>query len=139
MDGVGVLSFGKRSLPSSLSSARSPVQELSPLKIVTCSRSAVVKTEADEITLPSSLELEEGLSVDCFALVDCGATRNFIDFNFCKRHDIPLLALDLPISLRLADGSKPPSGRIEKYALVPLRVRDEFCEVECLVTWLNPA
>lgn len=110
----------------------------SPLQTVTCSRSAVEKNEADEISLPSSVELEGGSSVDCFALVDCGADRNFVDYDFCKRNGILFSRLSRPLRLRLADGSSPPSGRIELGARIPLRIRDEFCEVDCLVTWLAP-
>jgi hypothetical protein len=44
------------------------------------------------------------------ALLDCGAFREFMDSNFMKLHDIPLIKLRKPWITRNADGTQNEKG-----------------------------
>lgn len=70
-------------------------------------------------------------------LLDSGASRNLVDYDFCKRNGIKCFKLASGFTLRLADGSTPPSGRIDYGAKIPIRIRDTLFTIDCLVTWLS--
>jgi hypothetical protein len=112
------------------------LQEKEP-QIVYCPRSSI-ENRTDEITLPGSLEAGDEQSVSVFTLVDCGAERNFADFYFCKQNGIEMIRLPSRLVLRLLDGSRPETGVIDYYVILPIRIHDTFYKVPCLVTRLDP-
>jgi hypothetical protein len=60
-----------------------------------------------------------GILINALALIDSGATSNFIHVDFVKTHKIPQLAKDKPIPLEVADGRPISSGHIT-HSTIPM-------------------
>jgi hypothetical protein len=60
-----------------------------------------------------------GILINALALIDSGATSNFIHVDFVKTHKIPQLAKDKPIPLEVADGHPISSGHIT-HSTIPM-------------------
>src|ERR1700677_3337373 len=56
-----------------------------------------------------------GTKAQAEALVDSGATSNFIHKRFVKAHDLDMVRLSNPYEVRNADGTENKNGRIEYY------------------------
>ena len=82
--------------------------------------------ESGKLMIPSSIrffksyQIRETILSQNFML-DSGADANFMDEDFAKSHQIPLVALPKPITLRLADGNVTPSGLITHHT-APIRM-----------------
>jgi hypothetical protein len=66
-------------------------------------------------------------------LVDSGATNNFLDYGYAKKHKFPLVPLKKPLSVTIADGSTPSSGMLRHWTVLSFKTaafeHDVFCFV----------
>ena len=76
----------------------------------------VLSTELS--TAPSS----SSSAISAFALLDSGATNNFIDSNFCQQHGIPTFKKTNPYQLFVIDGRPIKSGNVTHSVTLDLRV-----------------
>jgi hypothetical protein len=53
-----------------------------------------------------------------FALVDSGATENFLDYKTARRWKVGLHTLDVPIEIYNVDGTENKRGRITEYCIL---------------------
>lgn len=72
------------------------------------------------------------------ALVDSGANGiAFIDQDFVREHNLPLLKLKKPRKLEVADGRNSVAGRITHLVRLPIEIQGHREILPCLVTKLN--
>ena len=72
------------------------------------------------------------------ALVDCGATGfAFIDENFARRNNLPLIKLQTPRTLRVIDGRPVVSGAMTHITKIRLKIREHEEDIPMFVTKLG--
>ena len=98
-----------------------------PNKSVTVT-SAVSSAPSRRLTVSSRFRFASDLSPTASpqayranALVDSGATDNFIDIAFARKHQLPTFPLDAPIPITLADGTAPTSGLITHWTVLDIK------------------
>lgn len=77
-------------------------------------------SDKDHLVVELVLEVG-GQSISTYAMIDTGATSNFIDLSFVKAHGLPLEEKETPRELIVVDGRPISSGRITHHTL-PLRL-----------------
>ena len=65
----------------------------------------------EHIILPISLTVNSK-SVDTFALLDSGATSNFVNMSLVQENKFPVSKLDVPRKLKVVDGRSISSGDV---------------------------
>ena len=78
-----------------------------------------------------------GHKVQTEALVDSGATANFIDRNFVENNHLVTTKLATPYKVTNADGTPNKSGRITHYVRAYLGIGDHHTKRMFLVTDLG--
>ena len=63
---------------------------------------------------------EEKLSIN--AMIDSGATEDFIDKEVCRKHQISTIATENPREIYLADGNPSDMGPVTHIAKVPMTI-----------------
>ncbi|KAE8236265.1 hypothetical protein A4X06_0g9606, partial [Tilletia controversa] len=86
--------------------------------------------------VPVKVHLEHH-AVDTFALVDCGATANFIDTSFAHNHRIERSPLEQPIELNVIDGRPISSGPITSFTQFSFSIGPHRESSSLLVTNLS--
>jgi len=76
-------------------------------------------------------------TIETEALIDSGAAGNFIDFNYTKRNDLPLVPLEKPITVYNVDGTENKKGTIQFKVDLPLEINRRKFRTELLVTGLG--
>jgi hypothetical protein len=76
-------------------------------------------------------------TVEAEALIDSGAAGNFIDFNYAKRNELPLIPLEKAITAYNVDGTENEKGTIQFKIDLPLEVNGRKFRTELLVTGLR--
>jgi hypothetical protein len=93
------------------------------------SRSLVVKLQLQTLNNMQVLSTS--------ALVDCGATGEFIDSNFVQKHKLQAHTLDKPIPVYNVDGSRNEGGSIREQVELIVRLGDHSERVTFLVCSLG--
>ena len=89
------------------------------------------------IHIPISIFANEGAQiVDTFALVDSGATGDFIDWDLAKKRGYQLQRLSQPLKAQNVDGSTNQGGIIHHKVTLHLQITEtkekrEFLVVNC--------
>jgi predicted aspartyl protease len=73
------------------------------------------------MNLPVAIGTKEQ-TVETRALLDCGASSEFMDLKFAELHNIPLIKLRKPQITRNADGTLNEQGVVTHKAIVNLRI-----------------
>jgi predicted aspartyl protease len=73
------------------------------------------------MNLPVAIGMKEQ-TVETRALLDCGASSEFMDSEFAKLHNIPLIKLRKPWIIRNADGTLNEQGVVTHKAIVNLGI-----------------
>jgi predicted aspartyl protease len=73
------------------------------------------------MNLPVAIGTKEQ-TVETRALLDCGASSEFMDSKFAELHNIPLIKLRKPWITRNADGTLNEQGVVTHKAIVNLRI-----------------
>jgi hypothetical protein len=73
------------------------------------------------MNLPVAIGMKEQ-TVETQALLDCGASSEFMDSEFVKLHNIPLIKLRKPQITRNTDGTLNEQGVVTHKAIIDLRI-----------------
>ncbi len=76
-------------------------------------------------------------TVETQALIDSGAAGSFIDFNFAKRNNLPLIPLEDAITAYNVDGTENKKGTIRFKVDLPLEINGRKFRTELFVTGLG--
>jgi len=85
-----------------------------------------------------SVELNDGILLPTYALVDCGATGYaFVDEEFARDHNLPLFKLKQPCSLEVIDGRPVESGMITYLTKVEMNINNHREIIPMFITKLG--
>src|SRR3954451_21828767 len=73
--------------------------------------SSLDRNSSDHFKLPIQLLVNQEI-INATALIDSGATGNFVHTNFVKQHNIPQEPKPMPVPLEVADGRPISTGHI---------------------------
>jgi predicted aspartyl protease len=76
-------------------------------------------------------------TIETQALLDCGASGEFMDSEFAKLHNIPLIKLSKPRITRNADGTQNEQGVVTHKAIINLRVNGKEDLMTFFITGLG--
>ena len=124
------------------SAVQTPVHSNKPLAIGSCALSEKAveerKLEGDHSVVACQLARDSSSAISSHALIDNGATGfAFLDEDFARRHQFPLIPLKTPHALDVIDGRLIASGMITHLVRAKLQIRHHMEDAFFFVTRLG--
>ena len=125
------------------SAVQTPVDSKKPLTIGSCALSVKAveerKLEGDHLVVACQLARDSSSAISLHSLIDNGTTGfAFMDVDFARHHQFPLIPLKTPRALEVIDGRPIASGMITHLVRTKLQIRhhveDAFFFIQGLAT-----
>ena len=88
------------------------------------------------IRFPTSLKKDRKI-IDEHALIDCGAGGRFIDQNYARKLNLPLIPLSKPLPVKNVDGTPNKKGSIRHKVRLRLKIGNRYFKETLLVSGLG--
>ena len=88
------------------------------------------------IRFPTSLKKDRKI-IDEHALIDCGAGGRFIDQNYARKLNLPLIPLSRPLPVKNVDGTPNKKGSIRHKVRLRLKIGNRYFKETLLVSGLG--
>ncbi|KAH0831250.1 hypothetical protein J3R83DRAFT_13870, partial [Lanmaoa asiatica] len=100
-------------------------------------KKALVRKERNSLEVPTTLWMSDGTSAEVRALIDSGCTGSLIHEKFVAEKGVVTHTLPHPMSVYNADGSLNTSGKIKKFVIVEMQIKDHKEQIALAVTNLG--
>lgn len=95
-------------------------------------------SKRNHLAIPVSIEtVDSGIQKSLNALLDCGATGEFIDRDYVRQHGLTTCPLSQPVPVYNVDGTPNQAGRISEVVELILKYRDHTERCQFAVTTLS--
>ncbi|KAH0834754.1 hypothetical protein J3R83DRAFT_10336, partial [Lanmaoa asiatica] len=100
-------------------------------------KKASVRKERNSLKVSTTLQMFDGTSAEVKALIDSGCTRSSIHKKFVAEKGVVTHTLPQPMSVYNADGSLNISGKIKKFVIVEMQIKDHKEQIALAITNLG--
>ncbi|KAH0835934.1 hypothetical protein J3R83DRAFT_9846, partial [Lanmaoa asiatica] len=100
-------------------------------------KKALVRKKRNSLKVSATLWMSNSTSTEVKVLIDSGCTRSSIHEKFVAKKGVVTHTLPRPMSVYNADGSLNTSGKIEKFVIVEMQIKDHKEQITLAITNLG--
>ncbi|KAH0828697.1 hypothetical protein J3R83DRAFT_3078, partial [Lanmaoa asiatica] len=100
-------------------------------------KKASVRKERNSLEVPTTLRMSDSTSAEVKVLIDSGCTGSSIHEKFVAEKGVVTHNLPQPMSVYDANGSLNTLGKIEKFVIVKIQIKDHKKQIALAVTNLG--